>query len=142
MRDGVQERLLFVAEHIGILPYGFDGNASHWNLGSQNKQELLDTAVWYGYDEGKTFEEMFGELMNPMGLTIGTSCVISVYYECERHDYEFITVRRGYEHLATVKPESQWSPWMRTKRPRCGLCERRSECEFFKAGLLKPKKIV
>lgn len=28
--NGVQERLDFVAQHIGILPYGFSGNSSYY----------------------------------------------------------------------------------------------------------------
>lgn len=143
LQDGVQERLEFVAQHIGILPYGFSGNASHYNLGSQEKRDLMDTAVAYGYDESKSFEEMFEDLMAPLGYEIGTS--ITIYNDginCTRHDHVFITVRRGYEHLSTIRPEHEWPHRMRYNRPRCGLCGKRERCEFFQTGLLKPKAFV
>lgn len=143
IKSKAQERLVFVARHIGILPYGFNGNAAHFDLEEHLKEELMDVAISYGLDKYESFEDMFMDLLYPLGYAIGHSCVIYKYHdECYKYDYEFITVRKGYEQLSTIKPEKEWSYSQQYRPPRCGLCDKRNRCEFFKSGLHMPKSII
>lgn len=133
-------RLVTAVRMTGIFPFGFSGHATYHSLGNQERANILGAAIDCGYDPNKNFDDMFEEILVPMGYEIRQSVIIGKYYDdCVRTDWTFVTVRRGFESLANIKPENEWSPSMRSKRPRCGLCDKRETCEYFNAGLIVPR---